>query len=359
MDATSRSKLLETITLQRVGFQDLGCPFYDAFSACLETDVEDDGAVARLLEPHAGAPFEHVYVVRLYGALHRCVLDGRAPAVAAHFPSTGGDGDARAAFAAFVELLDSDPGVLGDWDARPPQTNEVGRAAALMSGLLVVADALRLPLRLREIGSSAALNLRLDRFWYEQDNVGFGDPDSAVRFVDLWHGGAPPFDANVEIADRRGCDRDPVDAGTREGALTLLSYLWPEPSERFDRARAAIDLAKTLPVAIDRADARSWVPDQLANRPAGSVTVVLHSIMWQYLDDVTREVIRSSLHEAGRAATPDTPVAWVRLEPHAEDFFPPEVRATWWDGSSPEPHDELLATTGFHGGELDWVYGTG
>jgi hypothetical protein len=353
--AGGRDTLLDTITLMRDGFVTHGCPFYDEIGGLLAADVTSDGPVAALLAPYAEAPFESAYILRLLGRVHRLVLAGDAPTIAAHFPSAGGDGDARAAFAAIADLVTADPGMLGDWDARPPQTNEVGRSAALMSGLLVVADDLRLPLSVREIGSSAGLNLRLDRYWYEQDGAGWGDRGSEVRFIDHWRGGGPPFGANLEIADRRGCDPDPVDATSEDGALTLLSYIWPQPPARFDRARSAISIAQSMPVTIDRADAREWVPDQLRDRRQGAVLVIMHSVMWQYLDDATRDAVRSSIEGAGRGATPDTPVAWVRLEPNPEFYVPAELRITVWDGTSPAPRDQLLATTGFHGGQLDWT----
>jgi hypothetical protein len=88
------------------------------------------------------------------------------------------------------------------------------------------------------------------------------------------------------------------------------------------------------------------------------VTVVMHSVMWQYLDDATRTVIRTSLDDAGRVATRNAPVAWVRLEPRVESFYPAELRVMIWDGER-EPADRLVATTGFHGGQLDWVLGNG
>ena len=116
-----------------------------------------------------------------------------------------------------------------------------------------------MPLRLREIGASGGLNLRPDLYWYEQDGQGWGSQGSTVRFVDLWRGGAPPFAAGADIADRRGCDRDPIDVCSDDGAQTLLSYVWPEPAERFARARAAIALAQNAPVDIDRADAADWL----------------------------------------------------------------------------------------------------
>ena len=344
----------------RAGFVAHGCEFYDALGAGLVIDIEEDGPASRVLAPYAEAPFEDAYILRLLAGLHRMILAGRAPALVAHYPSargeaTGGDGDAPAAFMVIQEMLREPPPEVLEMFARPPQTNEVGRSAALASGLLAVADALGLPLSVREIGSSAGLNLRLDSYWYEQDGVGWGDPSSAVRFVDQWRGGAPPFGADLVIADRRGCDRDPIDATSADGALTLLSYIWPEPPERFVRARDAIAAARDVPVTIDRADAIGWVPEQLANRPAGTALVVMHSVMWQYLDAATQRGIRESLRDAGRAANPDAPVAWVRLEPNEEHYVPAELRVSIWDGSAAEPREQLLATSGFHGGELTWV----
>ena len=41
--------------------------------------------------------FDDAYAFRMLGGVHRLVLDGRAEALAAHYPSVGGDGDAVAA----------------------------------------------------------------------------------------------------------------------------------------------------------------------------------------------------------------------------------------------------------------------
>jgi hypothetical protein len=347
--------LVTTIRWQGEGFRALGCPFYAALGEELIVDVERDGPVARMLAPYADAPVEAAYVLRLLGGVHRMVLSGDAPAVAAHFPSTGGDGDARAAMAAMRELLEVPPTAVLDAMTRPPQTNEVGRSVALVSGLLVAAQELGLPVRLRELGSSAALNSRLDSYWFEQGGTGWGRADSPVRFVDLWNGGAPPFSTGVEIVDRRGCDRDPIDATSPAGALTLLSYVWPEPEARFTRARDAIVLAREVPVVIDRADVSEWLPEQLREPHPGCALVVFHSVFWQYVGPETQGALRDDLYEVGATATPDAPLVWLRLEPNVDNYVPAELRLTVWNGREREPSERLLATTGFHGGPITWL----
>lgn len=308
------------------------------------------------MAPFAGAPFEDAYVLRFFAGVHKLVLGGSTPNLAAHFPSVGGDGDAPAAMVAIVELLEESPQAIEDALAVPPQTNEVGRSAALASGLLVIASQSGMPIRLREIGSSGGLNLRLDSYWYEQDGDGWGTQESTLRFENLWEGGAPTFSVGVAIVDRRGCDRHPIDATSPAGALTLLSYVWPERQERFVRLQHAIEAAQRTPVVIDEEDAVTWVPHELSERREGAVLVIMHSVVRQYLELETAEVIREALAEAGTKATSNSPLAWLRLEPNPETYSPTELKVTIWNGSDPQDH--LLATTGFHGGSIAWRSGS-
>ena len=106
-------------------------------------------------------------------------------------------------------LRDPPPDILG-YLSRPPETNEVGRAAALASGMAFIAQEAGLPLSLREIGASAGLNLRLDAYWYEQHGVrGCGNASSPVRFVNLWQASSP-FAVRPEILDRRAVTAIPL-----------------------------------------------------------------------------------------------------------------------------------------------------
>ena len=163
-----RAKLHESLELQESGFTGIGgqaCPFYERLTGELLRDVDRGGPVWDWLEPYATETFDKAYVLRLLGTLHRMALAGDDADLVAHFPSTGGDGDAAATYRVIEGLLADPPLTMVDMIGRRRRrrTRWAGRIA-LASGLLVIADALRMPIVLREIGWSAGLNLRLDAF---------------------------------------------------------------------------------------------------------------------------------------------------------------------------------------------------
>jgi hypothetical protein len=233
------------------------------------------------------------------------------------------------------------------------QTNEVGRSAVLYGGLLVVAAETRKPLRLLEVGASGGLNLRVDRFRYEVGGKILGDAASPVRLVEPWQGRPPaPLSSDVQIVERRGCDPEPIDPGTTEGRLTLMSYVWPDQTERFERLRAAFEVADRVPATVDRAGVGTWLHPKLARRTPGVTTVVWHSVVWQYVPDDERAAMTQALAEAAAAATPDAPLAHLRAEPRRQSDrqIRFELRLTLWPGGE----ERLLAFAQGHGPPVEW-----
>ena len=323
-------------------------PFYAVLLDRMAEDLSAGGPTWDLLGGTADDPPGYVPQLRLLGAVHALALRGDAPELAARYPSCGGDGDATAAWPAVRAVLAGRADELTPWLARPPQTNEVGRAAALVAGLLTITAETDRPVRLLEIGASAGLNLRLDHFWYEADGAGVGDPASPVRFVDCWEGGRPRFDAPFTVAARAGCDRTPIDPTSEEGRLALLAYVWPDQEDRLTLLRAALEVAACVPAPVERADFLSWLPDRLADPAPGLATVVVHSIVLQYCDADTIAALTAALRSAGARATADAPLAWLRLEPRSLADLEPELRLTTWPGGE----DRLLGHAPFHLGPV-------
>jgi hypothetical protein len=345
-----RIALADLFRTQADACRGLGSPLWGAMCDRLAEDAERGGPTFDLLVSHADAKFADAYQLRLLGGAHRLALAGDAPVLASHLPSTGGDGDADATWDALRALIAAPPAALLDALSRPPQTNEVGRSASLIGGFLVVAAETGLPLRVFEIGSSAGLNLRFDHFRYDQDDAGFGPPTSPLHFSGYWPARVPPFRTELTVASRRGCDVDPIDVTDPDDRITLLSYVWPDQSERLARTAAAIDIATRVPALVDRADAEAWLPSHLEHLVDDQVTVVFHSVMWQYLTETAREEIRGLLHAVGASATERAPLAWLRLEPRP-DFAYGELHLTTWPGGN----ERLLANCSLHLGPVTWL----
>ena len=291
------------------------------------------------------------------------MLDGRAPDLAAFYPSAGGSfpprpgagaGAGRDVVDALRTTISEHRDELAAGLTRPVQTNEVGRSRALMLGFLDVAEHTGLPLRILEIGASAGLNLRWDRFRYEGGAGGsaFGPVRSPVRLEPAYRDEPPDLDRLAVVVERRGCDASPLDPTSPADQLTLRSFVWPEQTDRLERLDGAIEVAGSVAVQVDRADAVEWIDERLADDAAaqGTATVVFHSIVWQYLSARTRSRLVTTLSRAGRAATDQAPLAWVRMEPIGGDISAKatEIRVTRWPGG----HDTVLAHAGYHG---QWV----
>jgi hypothetical protein len=331
----------------------VGSRFYAVLLERMRVDAADDGGIRTALHGHERDRVDEWDVFRLLAGVHRIVLSGQAPELEAHYPSAGGDGDAEAAWPAVRELISTGRAEVVEALAHPLQTNAPTRAKALVGGLCLVAEETGLPLRLLELGASAGLNLRLDRFRYEQDDATFGPEDSPVRFADFVTGGRPPLAAGFEVAERAGCDLNPIDATTEDGRLTLLACIFPDESDRFDLLERAIAVARETPAVVERADLSAWVADRLTDTAPGLATVVYHTILWPYLPEAVRDAAEGAIAAAGRRATAEAPLALLTFEGGEPDPARVDTHLTMWPGG----RRRLLARSSHHPVTVEWVYG--
>lgn len=330
----------------------LGSPMYAELLRALADDLEAGGPTAEVLRGHEDDPGPSGLALRLAGSLHRLVLSGAAPELAAYYPTAGGTWSADGV-AAVLDLLQRRGDEVKPWLDRAPQTNEVGRAAALLGGLLRLVDRWPLPVRLFEIGASGGLNLRADRFRCTDDaGRRWGDRSSPVLLDHAWEGERVPLDAGLRIVERGGCDVSPVDVTTEEGRLTLTAYVWPDMQARHARLAGAIELARREPVAVERADAASYVDRlELAD---GHLTVVWHSVMWQYVPVEQQERVTARLAALGAAADDSAPLVHLFAEPTRRT---PEERHRFWVVAEawPDAGRRFLAQMAPHGIPVTWL----
>ena len=331
----------------------LGAPFTAALCEALAAAVPPASLTRQRLAAWPGEPMTDALPMRLTGALHWLVRAGRAPGLACLYPPAPMP-DAGALAAALAGLFadpSADAAVAAFLDS-PPQTNEVGRAGALMPGLLCVAAATGLPLALHELGASAGLNLNMDRFACDLGGVRAGDPASAVVVRPHWQGPAPPS-ADVRVASRAGVDIAPLDAADPAVAERLLAFIWPDQPERLARTQAAIALARQYPPPLVRDDAAAWLERTLALAD-GLATIVYHSIAFQYFPAAAQARISAHMAATGAMATVRQPLAWLRLEmDDPANPALPAIRLTLWRGDGAE--ERLLGHAHAHGTFVQWA----
>lgn len=337
-DGGRRARVIESLRLQARGPE----PLYAVLLERLADDVEASGDSRQVFEVLADLRAEQNVALRVLGAAHRLALSGRAPEYAQHLPTCGGDADAEAAWPALRDLCAS--GALDEEAQRPVQTNEPARTAALVPGFATIAAETGLPLRLLEVGASAGLLLRFDRYRIVVGEAAWGDPGSPVQ-IEV-NGEASLGD--VEVASRRGCDPEPLDPA--DDRLLLLSFIWPTQVDRFLRLEAALALAASNPVTVDRSSAAPWLERQLADPVEGAATVVYHSMVWQYIEPEEQDAVRRTIHGAGLRATGSAPLVWLRYEPHRKMHLGAELRLMAWPGGA----DRSLALCGYHGDPVRW-----
>ena len=338
----------------------LGSPLTKAvLEICLD-DFLADGIVATLTRGWAGDPLDDNVPLRLAGFIHFSALGGDA-GLHPHFESCGGIFQATAKTdlaRAVLDCFTRREGGARRFFRRTPQTNETGRAGVLLLGFSEIARRTGLPLNLAEIGASAGLNLLFDKFNYQIETtdglVTWGPADSALSISSHWRGASPPpLQGEIEIAARAGCDLFPVIISDAQARRALEAWVWGDMSERRVRLLAALSIADKAPPELARADAAGWVAAQIMNRPRGQTTVLYHSLVWPYLDVSQRMAIESSFAQAGETVTPDTPLAWLKMDhDHIQSFSHLSYRL-WTGENGPEGEQVFIGPCHPHGADIE------
>lgn len=320
-----------------------------ALLAVLDTDT----ALARRMADWPGLSLADAMPLRVAAGLHHLVLSGADTRLAAVYSGTLTD--QAAVDTLVVELAVQYATRLLPWLDHPPQTNEAGRSAAIMAGLLWLAGRLGPRFELAEIGASAGINTMMDRYAYNLGGIVAGPGTSALRLVPEWRGPPPPA-AAVKITGVQGCDLRPIDLADPAQAQRLKACIWPDATDRMARMDAAIALAAAEPPALVQADAAAFVRERLAAPQDHGVTRVLfHTVVWQYLPPPTAAAITQMMEQAGMQATPERPLAWLSLETDRATFRN-ELHVRWWSGGG-EGRSEpvLLAHAHPHGAWIEWL----
>jgi hypothetical protein len=290
------------------------CPLYVGLARLVAADPAALGL-------YDDAPATQQIPNLLFAAVHASLLRDPSHELAAWFRTlagtkTSGDAGLADALHAFVVARRDELHELVS--SRSTQTNEVGRVAILLPSIAWATRDVGGPLGLVEIGASAGLNLRLDHVHCTYDIggavVACGPDTSRVRLVSEVDRSsvALPFDAiaAITIATRRGLDINPLDVEDESQMRWLQALVWPDQPERFERLRAAIDLARDLPVPVAHGDAVDDVCEVIDAVPGDEHPTVVTAWTLAYLPEERRCEFVAKLNAIGA----ERDLSWISIE---------------------------------------------
>lgn len=296
-----------------------------------------------------GSVIKDAMPLRLAGGLHDLFRRGIETGLGAVYRGEMTD---QAAIDALVgEIVARHDAALLPWLDGPPQTNEAGRSANFIAALHWLAGRIVPKFEIMEIGSSAGMNLLIDRYRYDLGGVMSGPADAPITIRPEWRGPPPPEDV-FTITSLKGCDLTPIDVRGDAAADRLRAYIWPEMTERFARMDAGIAMIRERGVDLVHGDAADWVEAQLATpQTPGTTRVLMHSIVWQYLPADKQARITEAMETAASSATRERPLAWIALETN-RDTFQHELMVRYWPSGG---EMRVLGSAHAHGAWVEWI----
>ncbi|MGI8723376.1 MAG: DUF2332 domain-containing protein [Geodermatophilaceae bacterium] len=288
-------------------------PLYGRIASAVAGDAD-----VRDLLRHA--PPEQRLPVLLLAVVHHLLLGGADHPLSRWYPTVGGRADAGADAGAdadpYVDFRDFVFGRRSEVTellaTRSTQTNEIGRCSVLRPAWAVVVEEVRAPLGLIELGTSAGLNLLVDRWAYSYSPEGprYGDPARDVLVEAQSRGARLPESGSLPLGSRVGIDLQPIQVRDEEAVRWLLACVWPEQLGRFQRLQAAIEVARTDPPRVVAGDLVEMLPSIVAELPENEHLAVQNSWVLNYLPAESRQRLVSVLDELGSARD----LSWVSIE---------------------------------------------
>jgi hypothetical protein len=253
-------------------------PLYTALGAT----VAEEPSLLRLAARRR--PGQHPTFL-FFGAVHALLLGGAQHELARFYPSVVGAQQAQApsarAGAALLSFAARHEAELARLiETRLVQTNSVKRSTALRLGLALIARELGgAPVHLVEVGASAGIHLRFDRYGYRLADRWFGVRDSPVQISTLWRGAAPVPDLDdlPRFAGATGVDLHPIDATDAREREWLEALVFPENGHQAALLRRALRVVAEDPPVIHAGDAIDVCPALARTLPPGEPRVVFHS----------------------------------------------------------------------------------
>lgn len=273
---------------------------YSPLYSRLSRHVSDDDEVARLL---TGGPDESAAAPLLFAAAHYLLDIERVSELARYYPTLGGrdsfSQDTWVQFRQFV--LDHTQSMRSVIETRVVQTNEPGRAALLYPAVSVACVDAQEPIAMVDVGCSAGLLLAFDHYTVDYTLAGgshriAGPADSGVRLGCMTDRSyRADFDVSVQIAERVGIEKNPVELADPESYRWLRACVWADHPGRLHNLERAVEVWAEMESQVVVGDAASQLEVALAMVPPTRPVVVFTSWSLPYMLRLERASLVATL----------------------------------------------------------------
>jgi len=269
------------------------------YTRIIEGVSGDDALKALASTVRKGQPMANI----LLAAVHFLLLRGAQHPLRCFYPNLNGGArvDNEDPFPHFKAFVDEHRAALAPLIAsKVTNTNEVGRSGFLHAAFRVIAAQAGEPLHLVEIGPSAGLNQRWDRYGVryrgatEVFTVGPHDAP-LVLDVELRGGGVPPLGATPKVTSRVGLELNPVDLSDADQCDWLRALVWPDQVARFGQLEKALAISRETKPNIRSGDALALLPDVLRELPENETVCVYHTFVTYQFSEEMRQALDDTL----------------------------------------------------------------
>jgi hypothetical protein len=260
-------------------FRQLGSWMFSPLYGALGPVVAEDPAMLEVVSHRRPG---QVPVSAFFAAVHYLLLSGVEHELREFYPSVFGNG-ARTPAAAGPALRDFFRRHQAEIDhvvsTRLVQKHVVKRSALLRLGMWAIGLEVTAPVHLVEVGASAGVHLRFDRYRYDIGGAFFGDPTSPVFIQTEWRADAPVPDLDVlpRLASVTGIDLHPIDALRASERQWLRALVWPEELAEGVMLDTALSTVAHDPPRMVEGDVIDVGAKVAASIPEGEPRVVFHA----------------------------------------------------------------------------------
>jgi hypothetical protein len=272
-------------------------PLYEFLSLKIAEDAE---MIQLASAARKGQPVPNLF----FGAVHYLLLQGKLHQLGEFYPSISKNPEKPVnAYPAFVDFCQKYSGEIIDLlENKIVQTNEVRRCSYLYPVFSHIYQLTNKPLALIEIGTSAGLQLFLDRYSYSYGTGEVhGNPHSDVHLSSLIKGdkAALPEMGQFEVATRIGTDLHINDVRNTEDFLWLKALIWPEHLERRELFEKAASYVSNQTLSLIEGDGVEILRSLASEIPEDQVICVFHTHVANQMSVDTKGKLLEYIKEIG------------------------------------------------------------